>query len=268
MVMSFRSPRDIEVKFKRSLGVIGPLMCVADMASKELINKTTNDDMSKLLKRYNHRNLNLKKVDLSNVRLYVNLAHIAYINSRAEMFCEDVVEFIKVHTGNSENYNMETLDFLRKCIFHVHARKKHLPKNTKKPSENELFSYSGKEELLVIDYFRKLRNSEFHGGVEDIISVDEEDNELIFKKFGRHLCDFHQIDIRDVILYSMAWQSAAKKICSKLVNIDAKFLDDLKRRYVNLSPERLNNAMRQKLTHDYLQSADLVDILEKNGWVA
>lgn len=266
--MSLRIPRDIEVKFKHSLGAIGPLMCVADIASNELINGSNNDDISKLSRKYKHRTLNLDKVNLANVSLYVNFAHVAYINSRAEMFCDDVIEFIKQHTGNSESYNMDSLDFLRKCIFHVYARKNNLPKNAKKPSEIEFASYSGDEELFVIDYFRKLRNVEFHGGIDENSPVAEEDNKLIFKKFGHHLRAFHEIEVRDVILYSMAWQSAAKNICCKLVDIDNVFLERIKRKYSNSSPERLSNAMRQKLTHDYLQSADLVDTLESNGWVA
>ena len=53
-----------------------------------------------------------------------------------------------------------------------------------------------------------------------------------------------------------------------MVDIDNVFLEKIKRKYSNSSPERLSNAMRQKLTHDYLQPADLVDILESNGWVA
>ncbi len=266
--MSFRSPRDIEVKFKHTLGAIGPLMCVADIASNELINGSKNDDISKLSRKYKHRNLNLEKVDLANVSLYVNLAHIAYINSRAEMFCDDVIDFIKEHTGNSESYNMDSMDFLRKCIFHVHARKNNLPNNVKKPSEIEFASYSGNVELLVIDYFRKLRNVEFHGGIDESIPIGVEDNKLIFKKFGHYLRAFHEIEVRDVILYSMAWQSAAKNICCKLVDIDNEFLERVKRKYSNSSPERLNNAIRQKLIHDYLQPANIVDILESNGWVA
>tara|TARA_R110002124_G_scaffold248853_2_gene413988 strand:+ start:20817 stop:21548 length:732 start_codon:yes stop_codon:yes gene_type:complete len=243
-------------------------MCVADIASSELINSSKNNDISKLSRKYNHRNLNLEKVNLANVSLYVNFAHAAYINSRAEMFCDDVIDFIKQHTGNSESYNMDSLDFLRKCIFHVHARKNNLQKNAKKPSEFEFSSYSGNEELLVIDYFRKLRNIEFHGGVDVSSPVAEENNKLIFKRFGHYLRAFHEIEVRDVILYSMAWQSAAKNICCKLVDIDNVFLEKIKRKYSNSSPERLSNAMRQKLTHDYLQPADLVDILESNGWVA
>jgi hypothetical protein len=266
--MSLRIPRDIEVKFKKSLGAIGPLMCVADIASNELTKGSNNDNVSKLSRKYKHRNLNLEKVNLANVSLYVNFAHVAYINSRAEMFCDDVIEFIKQHTGNSESYNMDSLDFLRKCIFHVHARKNNLPSNAKKPSEIEFASYSGGEELLVIDYFRKLRNFEFHGGIGESSPVAEGDNKLIFKKFGHHLRDFHEIEVRDVILYSMAWQSAAKNICCNLVNIDNVFLERIKRKYSNSSPKRLSNAMRQKLTHDYLQPADLVDTLESNGWVA
>ncbi|EWH06635.1 hypothetical protein AT00_09255 [Pseudoalteromonas lipolytica SCSIO 04301] len=266
--MSFRNPREIEVKFKHALGAIGPLMCVADIATSELVSSSSNKEISDLSKKYNHRNLNLEKVELEKVGLYVNLAHIAYINSRAELFCEDVIGFIKKHTGNKESYNVDSVDFLRKSIFQIHARKHNIPKKVKSLSENDYISYSGKEELEVIDYFRKIRNIEFHGGVEKSTPIDADTNEDIFKKFKHRLVAFHQITIRDVILYSMAWQSAAKNICSKLVDIDNDLLVKIKKKYSNDDQERINNAMRQKLSHDYLQPAKVIEILENNGWVA
>jgi hypothetical protein len=266
--MSFRNPREIEVKFKHALGAIGPLMCVADIASNELINCSSNQEISALSKKYNHRNLNLEKVKLASVGLYINLAHIAYINSRAELFCEDVIGFIKEHTGNKESYSIDSVDFFRKSIFQIHARKNNIHKQTKSLSESDYVSYSGKEELLVIDYFRKLRNIEFHGGVEKSTPIDAEKNENIFNRFKHRLVAFDQITIRDVILYSMAWQSAAKNICGKLVDIDDDFLVKIKKKYSNDDQDRINNAMRQKLSHDYLQPADIIDILENNGWVA
>jgi hypothetical protein len=266
--MSFKNPREIEVKFKHALGAIGPLMCVADIASSELINSSSNQEISVLSKKYNHKNLNLEKVELENVSLYINLAHIAYINSRAELFCEDVVGFIKKHTGNKESYNIDSIDFFRKSIFQIHVRKHNLAKKTKSLAESDYVSYSGKEELLVIDYFRKLRNIEFHGGVKESIPIDVEKNEYIFKKFKHRLRAFHEITIRDVILYSRAWQSAAKNICCKLVDIDNDLLKKIKKKYSNDDQYRINNALRQKLSQDYLQPTDIIDILESNGWVA
>lgn len=266
--MSLKTPRDIEVKFKNALGAIGPLMCVADIASNELINGTSNQEITVLSRKYNHKNLNLRKVRLEDASLYINLAHIAYINSRAELFCEDVVRFIKNHTGNKESYNIDSIDFLRKSIFQVHVRKNNIAKQTKLLSDSCYVDYSGKEELLVIDYFRKLRNIEFHGGVKESIPIDAEENEYIFKKFKHRLRTFHEITIRDVILYSMAWQSAAKNICVKLVDIDNDLLDKIKKKYSNDDQTRRNNALRQKLSHDYLQPADIIDILQNNGWVA
>ncbi|TBT23608.1 hypothetical protein D5E80_25200 [Vibrio parahaemolyticus] len=264
----FKTPRDVEVRFKNSLGAIGPLMCVADIAANELVSNNDNQQVTSLSRAYNHKNLNLEKVDLSVVSLYVNLAHVAYINSRAELFCDNSVEFIKEHTGNSNSYNIDSIDFLRKAVFQIHVRKHGIDKKVRKLDESIYLEYIGKEELTVIDYFRKMRNVEFHGGVQGASPVGQDENELIYKRFKHRLNPFHEIAVRDVILYSQAWQSAAKNICSNLVDIDNELLGKLLTRYSNYSDERKNNAIAQKLEHDYLQPKYVVNTLKDNGWVA
>lgn len=266
--MLIRSPRDIEVKFKNSLGAITPLMCIADIASNEIRHNLSKDEITLLSRKYKHRNLNIEKIDLKQVSLYVNFAHIAYINSRAEIFCEDIVDFIKNRTKTNKEYKVDSTDLARRSVFFVHARKNDIPISTKKLSEAEYIYYFGEAELLVIDYFRRLRNCEFHGGVNSSLKIPNDHDSLITSKFGHSLRVFHEIDVRDVILYSMAWQSAAKNICSKLVSIDNELLEKIKRKYSKSSEQRLNNAMRQKLSHDYLQSAAYINILQNNGWVA
>lgn len=266
----FRTPRDIETNFRKSLGAISPLMCVADIATHELVKKRQNEEVSLLTKKYKHKRLNIKKINLDEVALYVNLAHIAYINSRAESFCNDVVGFSKSIVKESESYNIDTVDFLRKSIFLVYARNNGLRKSTTKLEESIYIDYVGEEELLIVDYYRRLRNVEFHGGVDSaaVPSFDKNYEKNVRDKFSFSPNKFQQLTIRDVILYSQAWQSAAKRFCSKVVKIDKELLEKIVSKYVNDDDSRRNNALRQKLKQDYLQPDDVINILERDGWVA
>jgi hypothetical protein len=272
----YRTPRDLETKFRQSLGAIGPLMCVADIATHELIKNNDIASVSKLTKTYNHKRLNVTHVNLEGVSLYVNLAHIAYINSRADLFCSEVNKFSK-KTNNAKNskdndsYNIDSIDFLRKAVFLVHARKNELKKSTTKLDDSVYIDYLGQEELWVIDYYRTLRNVEFHGGInkdECINSLDESIKIEIQKKFNFYPNSFNNLNIRDVILFSQAWQSVAKKFCSKLITIDNALLEKIKAKYTNDDETRRNNALRQKLKQDYLQPEYIINILESNDWVA
>jgi len=287
-----RTPRDIETKFRQSLGAIGPLMCLAEIASKELMNMDTND-LHKLVKEYEHNKLKISHIELSDVSLYVNLAHIAYINSRADHFCDEVTKFnkkeidrknkkdkeeqkktkknTKEKKNNEQSYNIDSIDFLRKSVFLVHARNNKLKKSTTKLDEDVYVEYLGQEELWIIDYYRKLRNIEFHGGVsgnEPPLTLDEDQKQRIYKKYKFSPSDFMNLSVRDVILYSQAWQAVAVLLCSKIVEIDGDLLDRLRKKYKNPNIERRNNALRQKLKQDYLQSDAVVSKLETQGWVA
>lgn len=267
----FRTPRDIETKFRHSLGAIGPLMCVADIAAQELSSNLSPDEIIKLSKKYKHKRLNVRNIDISEVSLYVNLSHIAYINSRADLFCNDVVCYVKKITGNSNSYNIDSVDFLRKSIFQVYVRKNNINKKVKKLDEDIYSSFAGQEELLIIDYFRKMRNIEFHGGVSaenEKLSLTKNNKIAIISKFKHVPRDFCDLGIRDVILYSQAWQSVAKNFCSKLIDMDSDFLSKITKKYSNYDEERRNNALRQKLKQDYLQSDSTINKLESNGWVA
>lgn len=267
----FRTPRDIETQFRHSLGAIAPLMCVADIAAQELSSNLSSDEVIELSKKYKHKRLNVRDVDLSEVSLYVNLSHIAYINSRADLFCNNVVIYVKKITDNSNSYNIDSIDFLRKAIFQVYVRKNNINKKVKKLDEDIYSSFAGQEELLIIDYFRKMRNIEFHGGVStenETLSLTKNNKIEIMKKFKHCPRGFSDLGIRDVILYSQAWQSVAKNFCSKLVDIDSEFLSKVTKKYKNYDEERRNNALRQKLKQDYLQSDSTINRLEANGWVA
>ncbi|MDQ7091646.1 MAG: hypothetical protein Q9M50_13585 [Methylococcales bacterium] len=267
----FLIPRDIETQFRHSLGAISPLMCIADIASQELTSNLSQYKISKLSKKYKHKRLNARSINIDEVSLYVNLAHIAYINSRAESFCEDVVCFIKKITGNTESYNVDSVDFLRKAIFQVYVRKNNLKKSPKKLDKSIYIDFAGQEELLIIDYFRRMRNVEFHGGVDtekENFFLSEKSKIGISLKFKHCPNNFDDLNIRDIILYSQAWQSVAKTLCSKLIDIDDNFLSKITKKYINDDEKRRNNALRQKLKQDYLQPDYIIDMLETNGWVA
>lgn len=263
------TPRELEKSFRKTLGYINPLMCVADIATQELLNKNNPLEINEISKKYKHKRLNIEKLDLADVSLYVNISHIAFINSRAEAFTQQASKFVKKNTRNSKSYNTDQLDFLRKAIFQIHARNNNLSESINDLKEIEYESYAGKVELEIIDFYRKIRNIELHGGSEsNPSSLSEESIKFIRSKYRYEPNNINSLNIRDVILLSQAWQTVAVNLCSKLVVIDNNFLSLLKKKHNGTNQIRRNTAIRNTLAQDFLQPEDIINTLESNGWVA
>ncbi|EAM2920082.1 hypothetical protein A6833_09970 [Salmonella enterica] len=266
-----RTPRDIESNFRKTLGIINPLMCIADISLKELESNLEEMPLSNLTNKHKHNRLSVENIKIADALLYVHLAHITYINSRAESFCNEVIKLTNMLTKNSDSYDIDPTDKLRKTIILIQAKKKKVSKTTKKLDESVYIKFCGQAELLIVDYFRKLRNIEMHESSKSNelkFECTPQERIEIMKKFKHSPNDWETLNIRDVILYSQAWQSLAVNLCSNIVDIDNGFLNKLKKKYANDDKVRRDNAIRQKLRQDYLQPAHIVSMLEHSGWVA
>lgn len=269
----YRTPRDIETKFRKNIGSIVPYMCLVDVASQDMMNNKSQIKIKDLIKEHGHKRLSIDDLELQKMIIYVNLAHIAFINSRSDGFCRDLIKYNKTISNFSQSYNIESVDILRRAVFLMHARKTNLKDTTTSLSETIYGDYIGKTELKIVDYFREMRNIEFHGGLENSqeeISLNESDLSEIQQKYKHKPNGFNCLSVRDVILYSQAWQQIAINLCQRLIDIDDTFIKNLCAQYSKCSSSRRDNAITRKLHQDYLQNQEIIDKLRKktNGWIA
>ncbi|MUK67338.1 hypothetical protein [Aliivibrio fischeri] len=268
-----RTPRDIVTKFKKRIGTVGPYMCLVDVASQELAKNNTNENLTKLIKGYGHQRLSITELELKKMSIYVNLSHLAFISSRADSFCDDIKTFNKTLKINEKSYNIKSTDKLRKTIFLVHARKVDLKETEVSLTDDVYNQYVGKTELIIVDYYRKMRNVEFHGGLDQAdeqVTLTEAELGQICLEYNHRPNTFTNLTVRDVILYSQAWQKLAINVCQNLVDIDDQLISQLCEKYKDSSATRRDNAISKKLKQDYLQPDDIVSKLRKvkNGWIA
>jgi hypothetical protein len=268
-----RTPRDIETKFKKRIGTITPYMSLIDIASQEFAKQNSIDELTTLVRGYGHKKLSVTSLELTKMAVYINISHIAFINSRADGFCDDVKQFNKTLSLDGKSYGIESVDKLRKTIFLVHARKANIKVTETTLNEKTYQMYVGKTELMVVEYYRNLRNVEFHGGLESSdkqVQLSTEDLNSINEVYKWKPSKFTEISVRDAILYSQVWQQIAINLCRNLVEIDSEFIKELCEKYRTSSESRRNNAISQKLQQDYLQPIDFVDSMrfETNGWMA
>jgi len=265
-------PRDIETMFRKELGDVTPYMSIIDLASKELINNYQISEIQQLAKKHGHSRLAVGHLDLKRVIVFVHVSQMAFVNSRADGFCDEVREFQKALTNDKSSPNLDGLDKLRKTIYMMVASKAGSDKPPDKTNEEMYKKYAGSIELAIADYYRRIRNIEFHGGnggCDSHPKLSKEELHEIKKLYKHKPNTFNNLTSRDVILYSQAWQKIAVNLCQKLVNLD-EVVNELCAKYLAHTPKRRDNAITNKLRQDYLQSDEFIDRLRTttNGWVA
>lgn len=187
---------------------------------------------------------------------------MAFINSRADRFCDEVREFQKELTNDKSSPNLDGLDKLRKTIYKVVSSKSNDGEPPDKMDQAMYEEYAGAVELKIVDYYRGIRNTEFHGGNDGC------DTKLPFST--EELCKindaykytpkiFANLTSRDVILYSQAWQNIAVSLCGKLVDIK-EVIRKLCLKYSTHLPTRRENAITSTLKQDYLQGGLKIEV--------
>jgi hypothetical protein len=262
----------METKLRKELGDVIPHMSIVDIATRELF----SHDLAKIeqiAKRYKHSRLSISHLPKAMTMRFVFLSQIAFIASKADAFCDDVREFIKQNTTTAPSPNLEGLDNLRKAIYLLDLTKADWPQGTKKKDDESLYNrYVDSLDLAVVDYYRKIRNIQFHGGLSQkeahpILSEEAASN--IKKKYNYRPNHLTNLTARDAILFSRSWQSIAVSVCRNLVDIDV-VVENLCKKYARLQHDRRDNAITNALRQDYLQTEDNITILRQgtNGWIA
>ncbi len=138
------------------------------------------------------------------------------------------------------------------------------PHDPKKPVGDEGFNaLLDPATVSVIDYYRKLRNRNLHGDTDveddsDDCGYAELKQEAIRNKYKHSPAAPGQIDFRDVLLFSLAWQSAARSLCAALAT-ETFLLGHVRKRFGNLPKD-----LRQKAVTRYLREKFLVDTNDSN----
>lgn len=263
------TPGRIERQFRHELGAINPYLCLVDSAVEFFLEETeAKSDKAKFLRiildKYGHHNLYTEHLCINDIRKFVYLAHIALINSKAEAACKRIQK-IKMMLKKSKE--IAEGDFLRKTIAIVYSSKKgdhELAKNV----EDEIFEdYVGKTEFRVINYFRLIRNNEFHPSKKDenlnnILKIyNSIDQDFLRKVYQSKLNKPEEINSKDVLLLSKVWQKSIKEICRKCLNME-KVYEKLKLRYKGISKEeRRKNKIIQSLKQEFLQTDEDISII-------
>jgi len=261
-------PGRIESQFRHELGAINPYLCLVDSAVEFFLEETeAKPDKAKFLRiiagKYGHHHLYTEHLDMNDLRKFVHLAHIALINSKAEAACKRIQK-IKMMLNESKDFAEG--DFLRKTIAIVHSSKKgdsNLAKNVKHKTFED---YVGKTELGIIDYFRIIRNTEFHSLKDESLNklleiYNSTDQDFLKKAYKSKLNKPEEINSKDVLLLSKVWQKSIKEICRKCLNME-KVYEELKSLYKGISSDkRRKTKIIQSLKQDFLQTDEEISII-------
>lgn len=265
-------PRSIETRFRKELGEVTPYISIVDISAKELISNLSPNKIENISKLYGHKRLSTKHLNLEKTEQFIHLSHLAFISSRADKLCDEVRAYQKESTNDDSSPNLKELDKLRRTIYFLHNSKKSQDSTPDNKDNINYSYYTGAIELKIADYFRKLRNLEFHGGVsekEDVPTLSEQDIIKIKEIFKHKPNKYNELTTRDVILFSQAWQNIAINLCRNLFDID-DIVKKLCKTYSNQAAARRDNAISSKLRRDYLQSDEEINRIRSttNGWIA
>ncbi len=257
----FHTPGKIESTFRKNLGLVNPYMCLVDSAVKEIIDlskKSSPEEkyLKNITKKAGHPKIYTESINFEHLQQLVHLSHISLIQAKAEEACANIR---KLNYINSLHVNDIDGDFLRKTIYTVHKSKEGKnPKNGRKPKKlgKEIYiKYIDEIEILLIDYYRLSRNINLHGS-QNIIDKNKHfinNLEVIKSTFGYEPNNYNSFDENDVYLFSLAWQSCIKKICSLSVNIERDLIPKLKKRYKGYTKiDRIKSGIIQTLKQEYL----------------
>lgn len=266
------TPASIERKFRKYLGAVNPYLVLIEIATKEFkLKKETS--IKDVAEKHGHYNLHYNHLSLDKLDMFVHLSHLAFIGSRNDLLCEDIINFCSMESFNFNK--LGRMDALRKMVSCIHIfnsiDKEHEKQNIKlslnsNPRDNTIFiDYIGEVDLKIVDYYRKIRNAEIHGGLEEKWEENDNLTELCKNKieevYDFRPSEFNDLTSEDVILYSIALQKIAKKLCSKLTGIEY-LKSEVLPQLLNNKSNRRNTSITNHLREVYLQSDDIIDRLK------
>lgn len=282
------TPRMLERGFRRHLGEVNPYLALADVSLVDLARTVegepnADENLAWRMRKAGHNRIYLKTPDIAKARRFVHLSAIAYVHSCGDFLCKSIQqhpEIAKARAAVAPSTEDEDEDedkqkpkgwfLLRTLYLLLLTSRRTAPQNPPDPMEIEkvldMHVYS------LLDYFRIIRNFEFHGacGVAREASPIFEvlDHDRIKSEYGASLSRPGNIGRSDFVIYSKAWQRAAKSLCCAVAerkNVLPALIRDKYGSYTNVVRRR--NGALAVLTQDFLLDAAAADaVIYDLGW--
>lgn len=260
LLNSTNMPRTIELSFRKELGDINPQICLIDVAMSYFASNLENSHnqpgfLKKSTSKHGHPGLYTDHLNFSDSRRVGYVAMLALIQSKADSFCRKIQNHPCL---DQECKSQAKGDFLRKTIFVIIKSSYSNIKPSNPVVENDFSIFIDNNNLLLIDYYRTIRNEQLHNfqkkGQNDTLlklyeKIDIGKTNHNFKMVPNRPDD---IDIKDIILFSKVWQKIAKDIAKSFIDFDKYVVSYLRKTFGNLKPPRRDNAVKQFLRREFL----------------
>lgn len=272
-----RLPGQLEKEFRRSLGrhnLHFNMLEVSVQTFAETLSKQSSEAVyiRDRAKKMGFHSL-YPDASFASARSYLMYSHIAYVFSAGDMLCERIrsARSMKLLKGNTAFFNeIDKGDFVRKTLaLTVLATLSPECRNADAVNA-KVEKIQTTESFALVNYFRIIRNEELHAAGESGRRVaaarDALPEALINARYGAMPALAGQLDARDALLCSKAWQGVAECLCRNMLNdTDAKSI--LKNRFGRLKVERREAAARKFMELELLYSQDDINTaLSVLGW--
>ncbi|NYH08240.1 hypothetical protein [Pseudomonas moraviensis] len=246
------TPGAIFTSLKKELGAINPYMAIVDSAVKvflEMSEQSTNPPgfISAKAKTLGYGTLYLEKLELERSKQFVYLSHIAFINGKAETACDNIKKqsLVAKPTVNVDG------DFLRRTIRVIHSSR--VGMGVVVNDDVALPDFVDASDVAVIDYFRKMRNINFHGGNSEAAEIFSNMHASAVKgRYGWLPSPVGSLTSQDMILLSKVWQRVIRDLCEKSLDAERDVLPLVAKRYRGVTSERMANGAMKFLQQEYL----------------
>lgn len=246
------TPGAIFTNLKKELGAINPYMAIVDSSVKIFLDASKQSAnppgfISAQAKSFGYGTLYLDQLELEKSKQFVYLSHIAFMNGKAETACDYIR---KQPLVAKPNVNVEG-DFLRKAIRVIHSSRNGTGEVMN--DDAALSSFVDASDVAVIDYYRKMRNINFHGGSsEEIVIFSETYASTVRGRYNWVPSPFGNLKAQDMILLSKVWQRVIRDLCERSLDPERDVLPLVVKRYKGATGERMLNGAIKLLRQEYL----------------
>jgi len=246
------TPGAIFTELKKELGSINPYMAIVDSSVRIFLDDAkVSVSPSKFIaakaKLLGYGRLYLDQLELERTKQFVYVSHIAFINSKAEVACEKIRKqpLVRKPIAAVEG------DYLRQVVRVLHASRN--DSSTIVNDDMAMGELVDVGDVAIIDYYRKLRNENFHGGkVSTAYSFGQPQVANIAAKYGCTPSQPGNLNSQDMILLSKVWQQVILDLCVKSLDPEKDVLPLVAKRYKGITGDRRAKGIIQHLQQEYL----------------
>ncbi|KOX63733.1 hypothetical protein AA303_17805 [Pseudomonas psychrophila] len=246
------TPGLIYTELKKELGSVNPYMAIVDASVRFLLNEADTASqphkfISEKARSLGYGRLYLKDLALDRAQQFVYISHLAFINSKAEVACDRIRKQSLVLPPVMAVEG----DYLREAVRVLHASRNGT--STIINNDIALGDFVDVEDVVVVDYYRKLRNENFHADkVKSKYPFDHAQLAAISEKYGFLPSEPGSLSSQDMVLLSMVWQNIIFKLCSNALDPIRDIMPVVSKRYKGIIGGRKERGIIQHLRQEYL----------------